>query len=234
MKLLAIDTSLVSTASVGLWFSETEQIELTLNNPESQERKLFPLIDAGLSAIGHELSEIEGIVVGIGPGSFTGLRIGISAAQGLAFAKNLRLIGIPTLDAFEASLLPAREKETLIVPALDARMNRVFAAIYRNGKKLTPDLDIEPTILREKILSEKPRRVAIAGDALKKYSSVLCDLPGVEVSVFPEACPRGLAFCDAALALEKNNPSEILGPRALEPIYLRRSEAEEQLDRKKN
>lgn len=131
MKYLAIDTSnthvSIAVAVDERFFSET----LPVVNGHSEET--LPLIQRLLAESGIGLAELDGIIYGQGPGAFTGLRIGCGIAQGLALAHDLPLIPVPTLDviAFQSGA-PA------VQVVMDARMNEVYTASYRDGVAQTP------------------------------------------------------------------------------------------------
>src|SRR5689334_18463142 len=97
----------------------------------SHARTLLPLIDNALAAARCELSDLDLIAVSIGPGSFTGLRIGLSVAKGLALATGLPAVGVPTLEAY-ANCAGARSG--LLCPVLDARKGEVYGAAFQIGK----------------------------------------------------------------------------------------------------
>src|SRR5262245_52075822 len=94
----------------------------------SHARTLLPLIDAALAAAGVGLRQLDLLAVSIGPGSFTGLRIGLSVAKGLALATGLPVVGVPTLEAYALHVGP---RPGLICPVLDARKGEVYGAVFR-------------------------------------------------------------------------------------------------------
>lgn len=128
--ILAIDTA-TEVCSVALQFEDEIHYLETLE-PRSHAKRLLPLVEQVFKRAGCELADLESIVVTIGPGSFTGIRIGISVAQGLSYSLGIPLVGVSSLE-----LLAQQAKESLgddwrgyIVPALDARMSEVYWASY--------------------------------------------------------------------------------------------------------
>ena len=117
MKILAIDSSgLVATVAV---LEDDELIaEYTVNYKKTHSETLLPMLDEIKSMINLDLSEIDAIAVTKGPGSFTGLRIGSATVKGLAYALNVPIISVPTVDALSMNLWGS---DKLIVPVMDAR-----------------------------------------------------------------------------------------------------------------
>ncbi|AXK40862.1 tRNA (adenosine(37)-N6)-threonylcarbamoyltransferase complex dimerization subunit type 1 TsaB [Crenobacter cavernae] len=130
MKLLALDTS-TDHLSVGLMLDDAT---LVFHEPVGQQHaeRTLPEIGRLLAEAGVTLGQLDAIVYGQGPGSFTGLRIACGIAQGLAFSAKLPLIGIPTLDA-----VAAQDGSDKRLVCLDARMQQVFSARYENGLRVS-------------------------------------------------------------------------------------------------
>src|SRR5207244_11208452 len=129
------------------------------------------LVERVLSDAGLVLEDVEGIAVSIGPGSFTGLRIGLALAKGLAFAGGLPLVGVPTLEAL-AWVVDAAPG-TSVCAALDARKREVYAALFAleagGPRRLTPDLALAPEALAARL----PRPCTVVGDAGARTSTRL-------------------------------------------------------------
>lgn len=228
-SVLGIDTSFLADTSVGLYFSDKERLELNLSQPLSQEQKLFAALDTLLASLSREINEIDLIAVGLGPGSFTGLRIGISAARALSYALKKPIIGLSSLELLVSSVFPAGiDADTLAVPVLDARMKRVFTALYGRTGRLTPDLDITPEALAEQMLQHKYRESVVMGDGTDMVKDALTKALGTRVRFMPAARISGQAVC--SLALEKLKTSPPLDLVHAEPVYLRKSEAEAMRD----
>lgn len=127
MKILAIDTS-TPAAGVALMDGGTVLAESNLDSGITHSRTLLPEVKRLLDEFGIEIRDLTLVAVGLGPGSFTGLRIGLAVAKGLAWAARIPLVGVPTLDAL-ARGYPGDADQ--ICPFLDARRNQVYAALYR-------------------------------------------------------------------------------------------------------
>lgn len=127
MRVLGIETA-TSVASVGVVEEGRALAERAVPMRGSHAQTLLPLVDEVLTAAGLGLNALDLIAVSIGPGSFTGLRIGLSVAKGIALATGLPVVGVPTLDAYACA---AGVRSGLLCPVLDARKGEVYAAAFR-------------------------------------------------------------------------------------------------------
>ncbi|MEK6599673.1 MAG: tRNA (adenosine(37)-N6)-threonylcarbamoyltransferase complex dimerization subunit type 1 TsaB [Deltaproteobacteria bacterium] len=172
MKILAIDTS---TASGSIALLDDDQIiaELTTCTQKTHVERLLPLIKTLLSSINTKIEDVDGFALTIGPGSFTGLRIGLAAIKGLAWSLNKPVVGVSTLEAL-AMNIPYSDKP--ICPILDARKKEVYAGIYKvDGHwpiSVMPDLAISPEALVEKI--KEP--TIFIGDGIKIISELKSEI----------------------------------------------------------
>lgn len=132
MNTLAIETA-TRVCATAVIVDGIVRAEHSVDSPNVHSEKLLTLIDASLNGAAIERTAIDLISVSIGPGSFTGLRIGLSAAKGLAFALDIPLIAVSTLSALalRAGLSGAVEAGTIILPLIDARRDEVYAAGFR-------------------------------------------------------------------------------------------------------
>jgi len=130
MRLLAIDTALAACSAAVL---DTEQVGVIASESIPMERghaeALIPLIGRVMSQAEMEFSTLDRIVVTVGPGSFTGLRVGVAAARGIALAANKPAVGLSTLSAFVAPHISAGESKPLIA-VIDARHNHVYMQVF--------------------------------------------------------------------------------------------------------
>lgn len=231
MNILGIDTSFLSDTSIGLYFDGGMQAELNLRAPLSQEEKLLAAVDTCLNVLQKKMTDIDVIAVGVGPGSFTGLRIGLSTARGLAWSLNKKMIGLSSLELLVNSLPPELfSPEDLLVPMIDARMEKVFAALYRNGKPVTGDLDITPGGLKELILKQTYKNLILFGDGTAKYGGCFADLHPI---LLKDHFISGISVCNAAQRYINENPGFSGRIEDVKPVYLRKSEAEVMADKGK-
>ncbi|HLB05270.1 MAG TPA: tRNA (adenosine(37)-N6)-threonylcarbamoyltransferase complex dimerization subunit type 1 TsaB [Thermodesulfobacteriota bacterium] len=222
MKIIAMETA-TTVGSIAIVDDEGVISELTLNIKTTHSRKLMTAMSCILEDAGLSLDDMDGIAVSIGPGSFTGLRIALSAAKGLSYSSGKPLIGIPTLDALASNLPFSRY---LVCPILDARRGEVYTALYRSNKgsmeKLTDDMAVNPSGLLEMINDE----TIFLGDGVTAYGDFLKERLGdlyLEASL-PLRWPR--ASNVAMLALKRLGNGGMDNPFAIVPRYIRKSEAE--------
>jgi len=190
----------------------------------------MPLLDQMLTESGIEREQLDAIAVAAGPGSFTGLRIGVSTARALAQALQLPAVPVSTLEAL-AEAVPG--PGNMICPLLDARRSQVYTALYKRSSE--PPFNLETVIapaalaLDELIeaLQTVDQPVVFLGEGLPNYAAALADkLPPGRVVFAPapfRLCRAALvAFCGQRLLKENPNASYL----ELMPQYLRRPEAE--------
>jgi len=222
--ILAVETATMC-GSIALVADDKCLAEFSLQTGETHSRRLLAGIDWVLQETGLDWSAIDAVAVSLGPGSFTGLRIGLATAKGLAMAAGAKLIGVGTLDGLAAQLFAVGK--ILICPVLDARKKEVYGGFYRCDEQGIPRLQekwwvISPEALCERI--EEP--VVVLGDGAAVYNDVfrdrLADLLRVPPSgaYFPRAATIGM------LAVEKWQQNVFLDPASSEPLYIRPSEAE--------
>ena len=127
MKILALDTA-TDSCSVAATEDGRVAAELTIRKNQTHSRHLMELVDSVLQIAGFGAADLDGLAVSIGPGSFTGLRIGISTIKGLAHALDKPVVGVSTLEALARQ---CSQTSFLICPMLDARKGEVYTATYR-------------------------------------------------------------------------------------------------------
>jgi tRNA threonylcarbamoyl adenosine modification protein YeaZ len=218
MLILAIDTALTvcATAVFDATSGETRASE-SLDMARGHAEALMPQIARVMDAARCEFSQIDRIAVTVGPGSFTGLRVGISAARGLALAAGKPAIGLSALSALAAPLVAARTQDT-IVAAIDARNEQIYFQIFApNGTTLvTPRLDHASNAVRAAVM--EPTIIIGSGAALlAAHWPDSAPMPRVE----PRAAPDigWIARLGAAAQDDRSAPK---------PLYLRRPDARPQ------
>ena len=186
-------------------------------------------IDDLLRRCGLSVRELTAIAVGIGPGSFTGLRIALSYAKGVALATGCAVVGVPSLDAMAlcAVELPDLASQAKICPILDARKQEMYAALYQqveNGlEKLSGEFLAKPRDLARQIEGT----VVFCGDGTVRYGDLLIEAAGRDRAVLADlsAAPSPAAMI-AAIGAARVARGQLDAVGALQPLYVRPSEAE--------
>lgn len=217
MLVLGIETSTM-TGSVALMEDHRLISEYILNMKATHSVRLMPAIDMLLRNAGINKSEINCIAISIGPGSFTGLRIGLATAKGLAMGLNVPLVGVPTLDAL-AWNVPYSTYQ--ICTVLDARKKEVYTALFRyEGNKLlrlTPYQVMPPLVVLEGIRE----KTILVGDGTEVYREIFLNALG-ELAIFvPNVQNLPRASIIAEIGLQKALEGEMLSVEQSEPIYIR-------------
>lgn len=230
-RILTIDTA-TNCSSIAITeggvTDGTVLASLSLNTRVTHSRRLLSSIEYLMAQTGYNWSDLSGIAVSLGPGSFTGLRIGMATAKGLAMAACLPLVGVSTLDALASRCLTSK----LICAVQDARKKEVYTACYRLGDgqvdRVSDYKVIGPSLLLEQI--KEP--ILFVGDGLKLYGNLWKE--GKEKSV--EFAPAVLNTVSAsALGLIGSDmliEGDILDTDNAVPLYVRASDAELNLGRK--
>jgi tRNA threonylcarbamoyladenosine biosynthesis protein TsaB len=209
--------------------------EAAITHGERLPRDLIRLLDAN----GVRLTDIDLFAVASGPGSFTGLRIGIATMQGLALANDRPLAGVSALDAIHdavsSELSALSPQPSALRPAgevavwMDALRGQVFSAIYRDGISAEPALVDAPSAILARWTREGMRPTTFAGDGALAYQHLVrATGPGVNIV---EPVPP-LASSIARLAEVHVRHHGGASPDAIRPLYIRRSDAELTRDRK--
>ncbi len=231
MKILALDTS-SNVASVAVVTEDKLLGDFTLNLSKTHSQKLMPIVDGLLSNLELGISDLDGIAVSAGPGSFTGLRIGVTAAKSFAQPLDLPVIPVSTIEAM-AWNLPGFDG--LVCPIMDARRGQVYTGVYQwNQGKMEAVLEDQAILLVDLLdwLKENTQEaVCFLGDGIPKFTQeVLEGLPGQAV-IAPVSHGVQRASSVGALALTKWDQRQSY--LEVDADYLRKSEAERNLDAKR-
>lgn len=212
MKLLHIDTS-NQPLSVSITDGDSVLAEFNSGMRINHSITLMSQVESLLNYTGLTMKDIEGVTVAHGPGSYTGLRIGVTAAKTLAYTLDIPLYSVSSLAALAATV---RMHEFLLIPVFDARRNHVFAGMYRyKGVKLEmieEDQYISIDELNEKLKQQHLPYIYLGMDAVKLEAS----LKGPVFYCIPRSA-------EMRRLIDRNDPVNV---HAFEPTYLRISEAE--------
>lgn len=230
MKILALESS-AAAASTALCEDETLLAQSFLNSGLTHSQTLLPLAEQLLASYGCRVSELDLVAVAAGPGSFTGLRIGVSAAKGLAWAADLPCAGCSTLASMAWNLCGF---EGEICAAMDARRQQVYNARFRSAgqrlERLTPDRAISLEDLTAE-LADHPVPQLVVGDGAQLCFAALREA-GIPAVLAPENLRLQSAWGVAREALELVRAGQTVTAQALVPVYHRLSQAErERLER---
>ena len=224
MLTLAIDTSAV-TASVAIVKDSSVISEFSLTGGLTHSEHLIPMIESCLKYSALSCDDIELFAVSNGPGSFTGLRIGIASIKGLAFKNNTPCVGVSTLEALALRLSGI---DGVICPAMDARRNEFYNALFtfENGelKRLCSDRAISSDDLKKELSSYE--KVIINGDGAYKLHKLIGDERIVCAN--PQFIRQNAAAV-ALLAEKKYKNGEYVTPEKLSAVYLRLPQAQREL-----
>ena len=214
--LLAVETA-TAAPSVALWCGDALLGERAADPGRATAEALLPAIDALLAEARLALAAVEGFAVSIGPGSFTGLRIGVATVKGLAFGTARRAVPVSTLAALAAHARGPRP----VASVLDARRGEVYAAGFADG--VAADWLPEGVIEIDALAKRLPPGCRVVGDAVPLCADAL---RGAEVELVPPPYPETTARHVAALAARAWLRGATVPAADLAPRYLRRAEAE--------
>ena len=228
MKILAVDSS-AKSASVAVAESGRLISECFVNNALTHSRTLMPMVENSLSQADMSLKDIDAICVNVGPGSVTGVRIGVAAIKGLAMCDNIPCAGVSTLECIAYNFA---DEDCIVCAAMDARCNQVYTALFRcDGEKVSricEDKAISVDELGEE-LSHYSERIYLAGDGAEICMKAFGEkLPNARLSGENRRYQRAFG---AALAAQNKN--EFIDSALLAPVYLRLPQAERELKLRK-
>ncbi len=218
MKILAVDTTAVTVTAAICEDGATLSL-FTLNTSKNHGEMLLPMLDVQLKPLGLTLDDIDLFAVSVGPGSFTGVRVGVSTVKGLAF-DGKPCVAVSSLEALAENL---RGVDELVVPVMDARRSQLYTAIFRDGERLMDDSLITAAELNAK-LNEIGGTVRFVGDGYK-VARTLIDYPNIAET--PEFCRYQNAASVAAVGYRMYLDGRgVMSAAELAPLYLRASQAE--------
>ena len=224
MKILAFETS-AKAASVALMDSGKLLGENYQNTGLTHSQTLMVMAEDLLKACNLGVNDVEAVAVAAGPGSFTGVRIGVAAAKGFAWGGELPCYGVSTLEAMARNL---GAWEGYVVPAMDARRSQVYTAVFHAEKgklsRVEEDMAISLADLKEKIKNYKEPVFLVGDGAVLCYNTLLEEVPGLVLPPEHRIHQRAAGVALAAEALA--NSGDPGNGAELTPNYLRLSQAE--------
>lgn len=220
MKILGIDTS-SSSLSVAVMDDDLLKGEFTLNHKLTHSEQMMPLLDSLLSHLELKMSDIDLIGVSVGPGSFTGIRIGVAATNAMAMALDIPVVGISSLEAMAYT---AGETAYTIVSTFDAQRDRFYFNAYRFENSELKALEAEDVLEKEDLIKklESYDKVLLLGDAV---------FINEELPLNVKKAKRAVRYVRASSVCELAHRDYLLGKTGFAvPVYLRKSQAEIQFE----
>ncbi len=222
MIILGIDSS-TKTASVAICDNEKVIVDFTLNHKRTHSEKLLEMIDMALKTAQLEISDIDAFAVTKGPGSFTGLRIGLATIKGLCHALNKPCFITSTISALFESLNNEYSHNTIYAPIMDARRSEVYAGAFLNGERIIEDSALPISEFIDKLNEFDCEKIVFTGDGVYPNKEAITQKLGSKCFFAPEHLINGCGAGVIKSALKENNKvnyTDIL------PSYLRPSQAE--------
>lgn len=228
MKILAIDTSGPNCSAAIL--DEQKVIgSFSINIGKTHSETLLPLVDELLKVSGIDLKDIDAFACCIGPGSFTGIRIGISTIKGFALSLNKPVISVSTLESLAYNV---PNFDGIICGILNANNNNVYSALYKLkdslemiGDYLTDSID---SLIEE--IKKHNEKVLFVGDGAIAYREIIQNELKEQALFVPQYLNEQSAISVARVAFDKYNKSEIGDAFNVQPLYLRKSQAERMME----
>lgn len=212
MKLLAIDTA-TEACSVAVLSDSTAFANFEIC-PQQHSQRLLPMVDALLTQADMSLTDLDGLVYGRGPGSFTGVRIATGMIQGLSLGSGLKVAGVSTLAAMAQQAISEADV-SCVACAIDARMGEVYFAVYENQDGIASLVDQEIVCPPEHAASLLPATFAAVGTGWQAYETLAGTISEPPTVLYPQAefmLPLGKASFEQGQVSSAEN---------IEPVYLR-------------
>lgn len=228
MRVLAIESSAV-TASVAILTDDIVTAEYTINYKKTHSQTLLPMIDQICAMTETKPDSFDLIGVSVGPGSFTGLRIGVATAKGIAFANNIPVVAVPTLEAMAYNYTGT---DVYVCTVMDARRSHVYGAVYHfEGGKLACDVEKGLYSDAEMVerLNQLGKNVVIMGDGILIIDKVKENLTCGYTYAAPNMNTQRAASV-AVLAMQMYNDGKSMDGSRVVPDYIRPSQAERELE----
>ena len=213
MKILVMDTS-GPVCGTAVMDEDRVYSEFTAQNKLTHSASLMPMVEETLHAAGTALRELDAIAAVTGPGSFTGVRIGVATAKGLAHGANLPCIPVNALEALNES---AGLFDGIVCPIQDARAGQVYGAAFRSGKRLMPDIPVRLEEYLEKI-SIQGDRFLFLGDGVQPFEARIREMMGERAVIAPPHLRYLRPSAAGYAAIRNGNAVDYLG---LGATYLR-------------
>ena len=224
MNILAFDT-VSSSFSVALK-SDNSIIEINKENIKNHNSELIPILNDFLKENKLSLDNIDCIVLGIGPGSFTSIRIAFATIKSICYAKNIKIIGVSSLESLYQNI---KSFDGLKLALIEARKGSVYANIYRDNKKIKENLDLTYNELIDLIdsISNENEIITLCGDGFSKNKEIFLEsLKNYKINDLDNSFNIIKASNSIILSESRFKAGDFDNIFSLSPLYLRKSEAE--------
>ena len=231
MIILAFDST-AKSASVAVCDGERVLGKFDVDNGLTHSELLLPMAESLLRKLKLSISDVDLLTCTVGPGSFTGVRIGTALVKGLALGRSIPTVSVSTLEALAENLSGI---EGIIVPVMDARRAQVYTAIFKSDKngisRLSEDMAISIDELANRLSEYSDKSIYLVGDGYTVAKAGL-EKHGIKLSVTPRLLINQSAVSCATVAKRKYESGEYMDDILLTPTYLRVPQAErERLER---
>ncbi len=223
MKILALDTA-TEACSVALWNGGAVHVD-AIELARGHAQRILSMVDALLASHALRLVDLDAIAAGRGPGGFTGVRLAISVAQGLALGADLPAVGVSNLAAVAQAVLARDTAATHVLVCNDARMKEVYTALFRRDEAGLAALEGRERVMQPASVELPPsagsavRRVMGAGRGFRAYPQLVDRLRGELVAIDDAILPAAGEI--AVLAAAAFRAGEAVAPELLQPVYRR-------------
>ena len=221
MNLLALDTSSIACSVAASQGGEV--IDRHVEGAREHTKILMPMINSVMREAGLGFADLDAIVLGNGPGSFIGMRIGASVAQGIAYAAGLGIAPVSSLLAVAAAAFDELDGDRVVVTQ-DARMNEVYWGVYRRGEPGIPIAESPECIVPARHTCTSADLFIAAGGGWDRYAELMAGNAGRVIAMAASRFPRARSLLAPGAHLVRCG--ETVDPPFLEPAYLRNRVAE--------
>ena len=230
MNILAVDTSATS-ASVCVAQENKIIGEFSINTSLTHSQTLVPMIEQVSEKTGISLDNIDAIAVNAGPGSFTGVRIGVAAVKGIAFSRNIPCVSVSTLESMAYNML---DSECIVCAVMDARCSQVYNALFKvsNGKveRLIEDRALSLADLKRDLQKFSEKIILVGDGAEITFNYLENSLQNVFLASVNNRIQKASSI--ACVAFEKIKNDETISASELMPVYLRLPQAQRELNKR--
>ena len=234
MITLAFDST-AKVASLAITDGEKLLALYNVDNGLTQSELLMPMAENMMKSLRLNFSDIKLLAASVGPGSFTGVRIGAALVKGIAFGKDIPCVSVSTLEAIAENITPL---DGILVPVMDARRGQVYTAIFDSdgttARRITEDEAMPIELLAKKLECFSKRKIYLAGDGYEVAAQGLLKC-GIQVQKTPPLLISENAYSVALVAQRKYERGEYTSDLNINPTYLRLPQAErERLEKENN